>query len=265
MRGITRDSVVEMFDRKLIYVFAVVTVLTVVIVLLSGSIDGQFQMQTGGGMDVDDISEVLGDPVVRIFEVFVSFLVFLAVLGTAGVIPTMLEKGRADYYLSKPISRAALFLNKFMGVLIVYGLVIVLCGAIVYISLCLVHGIFNIHIVYLFIFSLLSFIIWYSITAFAGVVFNSGAIAIMSAFIIWILQLILGGRELVKGLVDSKPVHYIVDTFYYIIPKTSEISDMSVRMAISREIYDWMPLYSSLLFALALIYVTIHIFKRKNY
>jgi len=265
MRGITRDSVVEMFDRKLIYVFAVVTVLTVLIVLMSGSLDGQIRMQTGGGMDVDDINEVLGDPVVRIFEFFVSFLVFLAVMGTAGVIPTMLEKGRADYYLSKPISRTVLFLNKFVGVLIVYGLTIILCGVIVYLSLCLVHGIFNIHIVYLFIFSLLSFIIWYSITAFAGVVFNSSAIAIMSAFIIWILQKVLGTREWIKALVDSQPVHYIVDTFYYIIPKTGEISDMSVRMATSREIRDWMPLYSSLLFALVLIYLTVYIFKRKNY
>ncbi|MBN1211677.1 MAG: hypothetical protein JXA92_03790 [candidate division Zixibacteria bacterium] len=265
MKGITRDSLVEMFDRKLVYVFAVVTALTVLIVILSGSIDGQIRMQTGGDMNVDDFNQVLGDPIIRVFEFFVSFLVFLAVMGTAGMIPTMLEKGRADYYLSKPISRTALFLNKFVGILIVYGLTIILCGGIVYLSLGLVHGIFDFRIVYLFLFSLLAFFIWYSITAFAGIVFGSNAIAIMSAFIVWILQKILSARDVIKTLADSKPVDYIVDTSYYIIPKTGEISDMSVRMVSGRVIHDWMPLYSSLLFAIVLVYVTIYIFKRKNY
>ena len=265
MRGITRDSLVEMFDRKLIYVFALVTVLTVLVVILSGSIDGQIRVQTGGNMNTEDLNQVLGDPVIRMFELFVSILVFLAVMGTAGAIPTMLEKGQADFYLSKPLSRTSLFLNKFMGVFIVYGLTVVLCGVIVYLSIGLVHGMFNIRVGYLFVFSLLSFFIWYSITAFAGVAFGSNSIAIMSAFIVWILQKVLDAREWIKTLADSKPVDYIVDTLYYIIPKTGEISSMSVNVTTGKAIHDWMPLYSSLLFALVMIYITVYIIKRKDY
>ena len=79
------------------------------------------------------------------------------------------------------------------------------------------------------------------------------------------IQKVLDGREWIKALADSKPINYVVDTLYYIIPKTGEISSMSVSITTGKVIRDWMPLYSSLLFALVMIYITVYIFKRKNY
>lgn len=265
MRGITRDTLVEMFDRKLFYVFAAVTALSLLVVLLTGSFEMDMSIDTNGEMDAEMLNEMLGDPIIRVFEFYLSFLVFLAVMGTAGLIPNILEKGRADYYLSKPLSRTALFLNKFFGILIVYGLTIMLSGVIIYAAVGLVHDLFNARIIYLFLFSMIAFFIWLSITAFAGVAFGSNAIALMSAFIIWILQKILAGREILEALTSSKIIKYIVDTLYYIIPKTGGISDIAIKLTAGRPVNDWMPFYSSFLFALALLYVTIVIFKLKNY
>jgi len=38
MRGITRDCLLEMLDRKLIYVFGIATLLTILVVLYSGTL-----------------------------------------------------------------------------------------------------------------------------------------------------------------------------------------------------------------------------------
>jgi len=265
MRGITRDCIVEMFDRKLFYVFAIVTALALLIVLMTSSLEGEVRIQTGGNMDVEGLNEAFGNPVMNAFNFFLSFLVFLVVLGTSGLMPSMFERGRADYYLSKPISRTSLFFNKFFGIFVVYGATITLCGIIVYATIGLLYNMFDVGVIYVFLMALISLFIWLSITTFAGIVFGSASIAIMSAFIVWVLQFVLSWRDEIKMLLDSKPINYFLDTLYYIVPKTGDISDIAVYLAVGRPIQDWVPLYSSILFALIIIFATVTIFKKKNY
>ncbi|MFZ5981528.1 MAG: ABC transporter permease [Candidatus Zixiibacteriota bacterium] len=265
MRGITRDCIVEMFDRKLIYVFAIVTVLALFIVLMTASFDTEIHVQTSGNMDMEEVNDMLGNPAMNGFSFFLFVLVFLAVLGTAGLMPSMLERGRADYYLSKPISRTSLFFSKFFGIFVVYGGVITLCGLIVYLAMGFMYNFFAAGVIYIILFALLNLFIWMSVTSFSGVVFGSNAIAIMSAFIVWVLQFLLDKREFMQELLRSKTFNYVTDSIYYIIPKTGALDNLALRLAVDRVIRDWVPLYSSVLFALVVIFATVTIFRKKNY
>ncbi len=265
MRGIARDTGVEMLDRKTIYIFLVVTVITMLIIMGSGSIEFNLGVQTGGEVDVDQVNEMFGNPLMRMYSSFLTFLVLLGVMATAGLIPGMLVKGRADYYLSKPISRSSLLFYKACSMWLVYSAVIVICGVVCYLTLWAVHGTYDAGFMTLTIMNLVSFFIWLSVTVFAGIAFGSTGMVIMTAFVIFILQWLLGFYEQIASFIGSGAVESIIKVFYYVIPKTGEISDLSLKLALGGRIDSWMPLYSSLAFALVLFFAASWLFNRKNY
>jgi ABC-type transport system involved in multi-copper enzyme maturation permease subunit len=263
MRGIIGDCFVEMVDRKIIHVFAVVTVLAVLAVLLSSQMDMEFHVS--GDLDMQPMTDLMRNPVIIAISTFMQFLLFLIVMASAGVVPNMLVRGRADFYLSKPLSRISLLLNKLFGIWLTYGVVMTLTGVITYIMIVLVFGLFDWKIISLFALNLVSFVIWLSITTTVGILSGSTAMSIMSAFLIWVAQLILGLHEQIKAFLDSKTAGFIVDVLYYIVPKTGEIRDITESLALGKPVYTWMPLYSSLIFALVLVYLAAGVFKRKDY
>jgi len=263
MRGITRDCVVEMFDRKTVYLFVAVVLVSIVISLLSPKPDIEIQMQ--GNMDMTPMADWLRNPLTKALSVFLSFVLFLAVLATAGLVPNMLVKGRADFFLSKPLSRTALLLHKMLGIWVVYGAMVVLCGIAIYVTMLLRSNFFDWKVFYLFAFNFVSFFIWLSIIVTVGIVSGSGAISIMGAFLAWVAQFILSYHTQIKSFYDSKPVGYIVDTLYYIVPKTGEVSNLANALALGKPVESWMPLYSSLIFAVLFVILAIIVFKRKSY
>jgi ABC-type transport system involved in multi-copper enzyme maturation permease subunit len=263
MRGITRDCVVEMFDRKTVYLFIAVTFIAVVLAFLSPKMEVEFY--STGNVDMGSMGDFLTNPVTKALSTYLMFMVFLAVMASAGLVPSMLARGRADFYLSKPISRTSLLLNKLFSIWLVYGGTVVLCGLLIYAALALTHGFFDWKIFYIFILVLVNLFIWLSITTTAGIVTGSTAMSVMSAFLVWVAQVILHWHEQIKGFLESKPVGYIVDGLYYILPKTSEVSAIADACAFGKPIESWMPLYSSLIFSTTLVALGVVIFKRKNY
>ncbi|MFQ6007685.1 MAG: hypothetical protein ACE5K8_01915 [Candidatus Zixiibacteriota bacterium] len=263
MRGIIGDCFIEMVDRKIIHTFTVVTFIAVLAVLFSSKMD--IELHVSGDVEMESMADLLRNPITKAFSAFMKLVLFLIVMASAAVVPNMLVKGRADFYLSKPLSRTSLFLNKLFGIWLVYGGLMILSGAITYLAMVVVFGLFDWKIIYLFILNLVSFIIWLSVTATAGIVSGSTAMCIMSAFLVWVAQLILRLHEQIKALLGSSPISYIVDTLYYIMPKTGEIGDLTESLALGKSVASWMPLYSSLIFAVVLIYLAARIFNRKDY
>ncbi|MEW6412359.1 MAG: hypothetical protein AB1483_07785 [Candidatus Zixiibacteriota bacterium] len=265
MRGLTRSCISEMVDRKIFWVFIVVTMIAIAVILVSG------QAQFGGGrgdsmeMNLGEVNEALGNPVTRGFAIFIDILVVLAVLATAGLIPSMLIRGRADFYLSKPISRTSLLVNKFFGILVAYSVVVVVCGLAGNLVMYLVHGIYSDNIIYVYLLNLVSLFIWLSITTFAGILFGSGSMAVMTAVLVWFLQYLLQYRDFVNQFVESRFVIRLMDIFYYILPKTSELSDLTIDVAVGSRVASWLPLYTSLAFGAAALIAAIFVFNRRDY
>ncbi|NOY88713.1 MAG: hypothetical protein GXO93_04875 [FCB group bacterium] len=77
MKGITRDCVVEMFDRKIWFIFALVTLFTIIAIALSGSMDFKLSIQTNENLDLQQINNIFGAPLMKSYSLFLSFLIFL--------------------------------------------------------------------------------------------------------------------------------------------------------------------------------------------
>jgi ABC-type transport system involved in multi-copper enzyme maturation permease subunit len=265
MRGIIKDTIAELLDRKVLYLFGFVTLVAMLIFHLINRAQLKLQIQTGGELGMGQLDNLVGNLTVQFFSGFVSFLVFLAVMAGAGVIPAMLEKGRADFYLSKPVSRRMLMTGKLFSVWVVYGLTVVICSILAYVVVALSSGVFSAGMFYQVGMAMVSLLIWLSIVALAGVLTNSTAMAVAAAFLVWVAHSIFDEHELIKGFLESRLLAHLVDFLYYVLPKTSAIGDIAVRLASDRSVGSWMPVWSSLLFALVMFYAAIWAFNRRDY
>lgn len=265
MRGLTRDTCNEMIDRKLFWVFVAVTVLTILIVLLSASTVKTLK----AGEAPPEVAKGIGDLVdaylINGLGKFLSILVFLAVMGTAGLIPSMLSRGRAEFYMSKPISRTGLLLNKLVGMWAVYGGLTVVAGLVCLGVMVLSYDLFKIGVLWMLVDSLVALAVWFSITGLIGVISGSYAFAVTAAFLVWIAQSLLPLREGLAQIVNSKVLTTTLDILYYVLPKPSQVSDLFAQLARSKEVADWMPLWSTLLFALVMYAASLWFFRRKDY
>lgn len=265
MRGLNRDTVVEMFDRKIIWLFAGVTAFSLLIVFLSRGAEFNVHIQTNGEEDLNPAIGLLTNAVLRAISAYLSFLVFLAVMSSAGHIPHMTERGRVDFYLGRPISRTRLLLGRLLALVVVYGGLVAVSGLLVYFALVLAHGGFDARIFYLFGIALAGLVLWLSITALAGVMAGTTAMAIMAAFLVWVAQTILALHVTIKNFLDSAVLGYLIDTLYYIVPKPSAMSDLGITLAMGGTVRDWLPLWSSMLFAAAAVIGAVAVFRRKDY
>ncbi len=263
MRGLIHDTFIEMIDRKIIWMYAVVTLIALVIILSASSFSSNLEIN--GQMQNNPFEDLIDTAAVKGIGSHIGFMIFLAIFATAGLLPNMLIRGRAEYYLSKPLSRTSLYLNKYLSIWIVYGGMTIVCGLTSYLALYLFHGFSSTTVFYLFAFSLVEFIVWLSITLFAGIVFGSTALSMMTAFLVYILQTILKYYGTFNEIVDSKIMENISVGLYYIFPKMDEMSDIAETLALGNHVDDWMPLWSTLLFSVVVIWATIFIFNRKDY
>lgn len=261
MRGILSDTIAEMLDRKMLWVYAGVTLVGLLVILAMRSIELEFQME---GMDLQAMNEMIGSPRLWFYNKFMYYLVFLSVLVTAGLVPNMLSKGRVDYYLSKPLSRKQWLLTKMFAIWITYGsvmtLVMLVQGAVGAVA----FGAIDSGMIYIVLTNLLVFFIWLSVTTFAGVFSASAPMSILAVFLLWIVQQILSLHELINEFLDSTLIGKGIDILYYIVPKTIEISEGTLRLADGGSV-EWMPIYSSVAFAVVLMYATVFMFNRKDY
>ncbi len=261
MRGIVRDTMTEALDRKIIWVFGIIAVFATLFALAPVAIDAQFG---GQEFDVTEMGEETSGLRIRGYDTLMWFLIFLSVMATAGTIPNMLIRGRADFYLSKPISRTSLLVSKVLGIWLVYGGLMTAVVGIVFIVSSIVFGVFDSSIWFVIVGNMLLFLIWLSITSVAGILSGTAGMSMMAAFGCWAAQWLLGFHDQVKMVVDSKAVTGFVDGLYYIFPKTGEISDLIVAYADGR-VNSWMPLWSSLIFAAVMFAIAIVSFRRRDY
>ncbi|MDX9857028.1 MAG: ABC transporter permease subunit [candidate division Zixibacteria bacterium] len=265
MNGMIRDTIVEMKERKLFWLFIIVTGLAVLaIVGLKGWVE-QMRMQEAPPEVQQAFGTMANQILVGWTSGFLSILVFFSVLGTAGLIPSMLSRGRAEFYMSKPISRSRLLLGKLFSVWSVYGGLVAVAGVLVMGLIAALYGIFQARVFFIVLEALIALFVWLSITGFVGTVSGSFALAVTTTFALWLAQYGLHLREYLVRLVDNKFVEIALDICYYILPKHSENGDLFVALAVGRPVPDWLPLWSSLLFAVAMYGLSVWAFRRKDY
>ncbi len=267
MNGLFRDTLSELFDRKIIYLYAFATLIAFLVIFASDRLEVEFGRQMGQPLDSSGIDTFLSESVARGLSGFMSLLVFMTAMAVAGLIPGMFRKGRAEFYLPAPIARGRLLLTKVFSIWTVYGLFAILCGLLTFAFAAILLPGVSPGMLVLFGVYWLSMLVWVSVVAFGGIVFKSASGAIITAFFVWLLQQAQGILDWVNGLLPNPLaiVDWSQTILYYTIPDTSALGDIAVALGVGGRIDSWMPLWHSLLFAVVLLYLASWIFKRRDF
>ncbi len=158
------------------------------------------------------------------FSGFLYFLcTFLAIFATAHLVPRMQEKGTIDLYLSRPVSRVKLLMSRYFA-----GLLLAASNIFYLILSMWVIVMWKTHVVHpkFLIAALIILFVVATLLAFAflvGVVTSSTAVSIMSSYAIFFFGLMLAGHDRFAAVVSKQWQAWLIQTLYWIFPKTAEL------------------------------------------
>lgn len=258
----------EAFARKIFIIFAGVSTLVLLvfaILFISFSIEDVTEV-FGANSEVDMSEALVSQLQFLILAPLFGIGLFLSIFSTSSFIPHMLEKGSIDLLLSKPVSRAQVILGKFFGGLTVVFLNVGYLIIGIWFLLGLKFGVWNIDFLYSIPVITFAFATLYAMIILVGITTRSSVLAMMISYLIFIVfSPLLSVRENIYSFIESDMVKWALDAFYYIVPKTSELSDIMSDLVSGDGIVEWQPILTSLAFIILIIYLSISIFSKKDY
>lgn len=189
----------------------------------------------------------------------------LAVFASAGLVSAMFEPGRIELLLSKPVSRTHLLLGRFAGnVLVVASNVLYLT-----VGTWLIFGIktdvWGTGFLLSSLWTIFMFTTLLTVIVLVGVLFDSGAVAIMVTFAIMIITPVLAQKDHIEKLLSSEWSRDLLRVMYYALPKFSDGAKLVHHLIVNEPVTDWMPLWSTAIFGAVMLGLAIWRFERRTF
>ena len=191
----------------------------------------RFRPATSAANLVAWIESVLADVIAGLFGIL------FAVVATASFIPDMLQKGRIDVLLSKPIRRSTLLLYKYLG-----GLLFVLLNALYLIVGCWLalaarSGHWNASFLWSVPVLTGFFAILYGFSAWLGVLTRSPLVSILGTMALWFVSSSVGAaRQLFRSpaapFALPEGARKALEFVYLILPKTADLKEINNRLIV---------------------------------
>lgn len=256
------DSLLEIKSRKIIYIYAAITLFMVLLFGLMPSIQIQGQNLFESG---DESNVLLDNMLAHFFDGFIGFVIFLMVFGSAFLIPSYLGKGRVELMFSKPIGRWKLLTLKFVSIYLINIIILVLMVLLIWLTVSLRVGNISWGILFGSMFAFVHFLFILIFVFSIGALTRSGAIAIMAYFIIRFASGLLEGREAVYNFLGETVWTKILDWMYYIFPKFGEVGANYVSLMNGDGFINFFSIYTTLIFCAVIYGATLYLISRRDY
>jgi ABC-type transport system involved in multi-copper enzyme maturation permease subunit len=275
------DTARELLYRKTLWVYAGAVTLTLLgftLVLRADVVNGLIGSLTvlGGqvhlGQTVLEASELVGWLQAGTAFVLYPLGILLSVFATASLVPRMVEKGTIDLLLSKPISRPALFLSRYLGAWLVTAATLVYLvgglGAILALKTGVWNGGFLLSglVIAIYFGCLLAFLV------LAGVVLRSTTTSIMVAALVYVVSLGVAAPHanadwplLITSHVWRALSQGLVEALYHALPRTYDIGQLAGALILHQGTVAWGPLLGSMASGGAALALATVYFMRKDY
>ena len=194
-----------------------------------------------------------------------SWGMFLAVFASAGLIPSVLEPGRIELLLSKPVSRTHILLGRYVGNVLVVSCNICYLVLGVWTILGIKTGIWSPMFLISIATTIFAFAVLLSVVILIGVLFESAALATMVAAALMIMSVVLAQTSTMLRLLSSEWSRQVWRTLYYSLPKVYDLGTMTLNAIQSRTFDGFMPIWTSALFAAVVLGTSLLIFARRDF
>ncbi len=269
--ALIRDTFREAFARKIfwgLFGLSTLMILFFLFLLRIDLVEGGLAAVKMFGQTVSPATDV--DRLVRgVYGGIATFLytwgMFLAVFASAGLIPSVLEPGRIELLLSKPVSRMHILLGRYVGNVLVVSCNIIYLVLGVWIILGIKTGIWSPMFLVSIATTIFAFAVLLSVVILIGVLFESAALSTMVAAALMIMSLVLAQISVMLRLLSSEWSRQIWRTLYYTLPKVYDLGKMTLDAIRSRTFDGFMPIWTSALFAAVVLGCSLLIFARRDF
>jgi len=148
----------------------------------------------------------------------------LALVWTAGFVPTFLEPSAASVLLAKPVARWQLLLGKYFGVLTFVGFQVVLFVVLTWLALGLRTNVWNMTYWWCIPLLLLQFAIFYSFSVLLAVITRSTVACVFGSVLFWLLAWGINyGGVMARGVLEPQYMPActiaLAEAAYWVFPK----------------------------------------------
>jgi len=190
----------------------------------------------------------------------------LAIFAAAPLLTATLEKGWLELTFSKGTARWKIFAGRFLGGLTLYSLTFALATLPVAARLWWLTRVETWQIGVALLIQTFSFAALLSVAALVTLPQKGVALPVIAATALWVLSPSLAKRqETYYQLFSSHFAREVVDWAYRILPKCSELEDLCVSFIQSDKIASWWPVWSTGLFMISILGLTLWLLRRKSF
>jgi len=248
--ALIRDTFREALARKIFWVLFGLSTLLILFFLFLLRIDivsgatatvSLFGRQTGANPDVDRL------------------------VASSGLVPSVLEPGRIELLLSKPLSRTHILLGRYAGnvLVVLFNSAFLVLG--VWTILGVKTGIWSPTFLIAIATTTFMFAVLLAVVVLIGVWLESAAAATMITVALMIISPILAQTSLMMRLLSSEWSRNLWRVLYYSLPKVYEVGKMTLDAIQSRTFGGFTPIWTSALFGAAMLAAALAIFARRDF
>jgi ABC-type transport system involved in multi-copper enzyme maturation permease subunit len=268
--ALIRDTFREALARKIFWGLFAISTLMILFFLFIVQIDivqgGMATVTRFGGQTRNiEAAQMVRGVYGAIATFLYTFGMFLAVFASSGLIPSVLEPGRIELLLSKPLSRTHILLGRYVG-----NVLVVLANSAylvlgVWIILGFKTGIWSPVFLVAIATTTFIFAVLLSVVVLIGVLFESAALSTMVAVALMILSPILAQTSLMMRLLSSEWSRDLWRGLYYVFPKVWELGKITLDAIRFGTFEGTMPIWTSALFGLAMMGAALGVFARRDF
>ena len=269
--ALIRDTFREAFARKIfwgLFGLSVAMILFFLFLLKIDIVEGAVATVSLFGRTANRMTDV--DRLVRgVYGGIATFLytwgMFLAVFASAGLIPSVLEPGRIELLVSKPVSRTHILLGRYAGNVLVVSCNVIFLVLGIWTILGIKTGIWSLTFLISIATTIFIFSVLLAVVVLVGVLFESAALATMVTVALMIMSPILAQTSLMMRLLSSEWSREIWRTLYYSLPKVYDLGKMTLDAIQSRTFSGFMPIWTSAVFGAVVLSIALTIFARRDF
>jgi ABC-2 type transport system permease protein len=268
--ALIRDTFREAFARKIFWgLFGLSTamILFFLFLLRIDLVEGGLAAVSAFGQfkTTRDVDRVVRSVYGWIAAFLYTWGMFLAVFASAGLIPNVLEPGRIELLLSKPVSRTHILLGRYVGNVLVVSCNIIYLVLGVWIILGIKTGIWSPLFLVSIATTVFAFAVLLSVVTLIGVLFESAALATMVAAALMVMSLILAQTTFMLKLLSSEWSRQLWRTLYYVLPKIYDLGRITNNAIQSQTFDGFMPIWTSVAFAAVVLGLSLWVFARRDF
>jgi ABC-type transport system involved in multi-copper enzyme maturation permease subunit len=215
-----------------------------------------------------------------------TFGLLMALVWTAGFLPSFLEPSAASVLLAKPVSRWQLLLGKYVGVLTFVGFQVVLFVVLTWLALGIRTNVWNMTYLWSIPLLLLQFAIYYSFSLLLAVISRSTVACVFGSVLYWLLAWGINyGYVMARGAMEAQYLPSgtlaLAEVAYWIFPKpidaglilfntlgalgNFEKPTVFTLLESGQAFSPCLSIFSSVLLTASLLAMSIHEFNRTDY